>query len=169
MDPITLKSGRQVEIRPIAPDDGPSLGAAYERMSDETKYRRFMAVKPHLTGSDLRYLTNIDGARHVALVATPVGQPDQILGVARFVRLPNEPDVAEFAIVVGDPYQRDGLGSALMEQLARAAVRCGVKRFIGTMLAENTPAHKLTRRLAGELASERHFGPVDELEVELTG
>lgn len=169
MDAITLKSGRQVEIRPIGPGDGPSLSAAYSQMSDETKYRRFLAVKPHLTGSDVRYLTNIDGARHVALVATPAGRPDEILAVARFVRLPEERDSAEFAIVVGDPYQGDGLGSALMERLARAAVERGVKRFIGMMLAENVAAHKLTRRLAGELARERHFGPVDELEVELTG
>ncbi len=168
MDVVTLNSGRQVAIRPIAPGDGPALSAAYERLSDETKYRRFMAVKPHLSGTDLRYLTDIDGARHVALVAVEVDRPDRILGVARFVRLPDDPQTAEFAIVVGDPYQGDGMGSALMQRLAEAAVNCGVKRLLGTMLAENTAAHKLTRRLAGELARERHFGPVDELEVELT-
>lgn len=164
---VTLDSGKQVAIRPIAAEDGPALGAAYNRLSDETKYRRFMAVKPHLSGTDLRYLTNIDGARHVALVATEVDRTDQILAVARFVRLPDDPDTAEFAIVVGDPYQRDGIGSALMQRLAEAAVNCGVKRLLGTMLADNTAAHKLTRRLAGALAHERHFGPVDELEVEL--
>lgn len=164
---VTLNSGRQVAIRPIAPGDGPALSAAYDRLSDETKYRRFMAVKPHLSGTDLRYLTNIDGARHVALVATEVDRPNQILAVARFVRLADDPETAEFAIVVGDPYQGDGMGSALMRRLADAAVSCGVKRLLGTMLANNTAAHKLTRRLAGELAHERHFGPVDELEVEL--
>jgi len=168
VDVVTLNSGRQVAIRPIAPGDRLALSAAYDRLSDETKYRRFMAVKPHLSGTDLRYLTDIDGARHVALVATEVDRADQIVGVARFVRLPNDPETAEFAIVVGDPYQRDGMGSALMRRLADAAVGCGVKRLLGTMLADNTAAHKLTRGLAGELAHERHFGPVDELEVELT-
>jgi GNAT superfamily N-acetyltransferase len=167
VDVVTLNSGRQVAIRPIAHGDGPALSAAYDRLSDETKYRRFMAVKPHLSGTDLRYLTNIDGARHVALLATEVDRPDEILGVARFVRLADDPETAEFAIVVGDPYQRDGMGAALMARLADAAVSCGVKRLLGTMLADNVAAHKLTRRLAGELAHERHFGPVDELEVEL--
>jgi GNAT superfamily N-acetyltransferase len=167
VDVVTLNSGRQVAIRPIAPGDGPALSAAYDQLSDETKYRRFMAVKPHLSGTDLRYLTNIDGARHVALLATELDRPDQILGVARFVRLPEDPETAEFAIVVGDTYQRDGMGSALMGRLADAATSCGVKRLLGTMLADNVAAHKLTRRLAGELAHERHFGPIDELEVEL--
>jgi acetyltransferase len=164
---VTLNSGRQVAIRPIAPGDGPVLSAAYERLSDETKYRRFMAVKPHLSGTDLRYLTNTDGTRHVALLATEVDRPDRILGVARFVRLANDPETAEFAVVVGDPYQGEGIGSALMRRLAEVAVGSGVKRLLGTMLADNTAAHKLTQRLAGQLAHERHFGPVDELEVEL--
>ena len=167
MDVVELASGRRVQIRPIAPGDGPALSAAYDHLSDETKYKRFMAVKPHLTGTDVRYLTETDGARHVALVANPVGQPSEILGVARFVRIESDPLTAEFAIVVGDPFQADGLGSALMERLAAEAVARGVTRFIATMLADNVAAHKLTHRLAGELASERHLGPVDELEVVL--
>jgi RimJ/RimL family protein N-acetyltransferase len=162
-----LHSGREVLIRPIEAADGPALTAAYERLSDESKYRRFLAAKPHLSRSDIVYLTLIDGERHVALVATDAGEPDQIIGVARFVRLPEDPDTAEFAIVIGDTYQNDGLGSALMSRLAQAATDHGVKRLRGTMLADNIGAHKLTRRLAGELAHERHFGSVDELEVEL--
>jgi GNAT superfamily N-acetyltransferase len=167
VETVRLKSGRTVAIRALACGDGPALNAAYERLSDETKYKRFMAAKPHLSRSDIAYLTRVDGNRHVALVATNPGDPDQIIGVARFVRLPEDPDAAEFAIVVGDPYQRDGLGSALMSRLAAAATDHGVKRLRGTMLADNIGAHKLTRRLAGELAHERRFGTVDELEVEL--
>jgi RimJ/RimL family protein N-acetyltransferase len=167
MDVVRLPSGREVEIRPIAATDGPALRAAYDNLSDETKYKRFMAVKPHLSGSDVRYLTTIDGEQHIAFVATPVGQPDRILAVARSVRLRERPDTAEFAIVVGDPYQGNGLGSALMERLAAAARRQGITRLMATMLADNLAAHRLTRRLAGELAHEHHLGPVDELEVEL--
>jgi GNAT superfamily N-acetyltransferase len=162
-----LHSGREVEIRPIAASDGPALQAAYDRLSDETKYKRFMAVKPHLSGSDVRYLTATDGDRHIAFVATPVGRPDVIVGVVRCVRLVQRPDTAEFAITIGDPYQGDGLGSAMMERLAAEARAHGVTRFIGTMLADNVAAHRLTRRLAGELAHQRHLGPVDELEVDL--
>jgi GNAT superfamily N-acetyltransferase len=167
MDAVTLKSGRQVWIRPIAAGDGPALRAAYDQLSDETKYKRFLAVKPHLTGSDVRYLTQTDSSSHVALVATPPGAPDEILGVARFVIIPEDIETAEFAIVVGDPFQADRLGSALMTRLALEARARGVKRFLATMLADNVAAHRLTVSLAGELAQHRHLGPVDELVVEL--
>jgi GNAT superfamily N-acetyltransferase len=167
MEVATLRSGRDVRIRPIAPGDGPALTAAYDQLSDETKYKRFLAVKPHLTGSDVRYLTDLDSDRHVALVATPAGNRSEIIGVARFVILPEDPETAEFAIVVGDPFQADGLGSALMTRLAQEAQTRGVKRFLGTMLADNVAAHRLTVSLAGELAQQRHLGPVDELVVEL--
>jgi GNAT superfamily N-acetyltransferase len=167
MDVVQLHSGRRVAIRPIGPGDGPALSAAYDNLSDESKYKRFLAVKPHLSGSDVRYLTLIDEARHLALAATPEDDPGEILAVARFVKLADDPETAEFAIVVGDRFQGEGLGSALMERLARTAVASGVKRFLGTMLADNVGAHKLTRNLAGELAHERHYGPVDELVVEL--
>ncbi|HTX45409.1 MAG TPA: GNAT family N-acetyltransferase, partial [Solirubrobacteraceae bacterium] len=159
---------RVVNIRPIEASDASALHQAYERLSDDTKYKRFMATKPHLSRRDISYLTHIDGDNHVALVATPVGEPDQIIGVARYVRLPEDARTAEFAIVIGDRYQGDGLGSALMSRLADAATAHGVKRLRGTMLADNIAAHKLTRRLAGELAHERNFGTVDELQVELS-
>lgn len=167
MDTFTLPSGREVAIRSIRPDDGERLKAGYRALSPKSKYQRFLAPKPRLTEMDTRYLVDVDGIDHFALVATTVDDPDWIIGVARFIRLDEAPDMAEFAIVVGDPYQGDGMGSELMRRLADAAVGCGVKRLLGTMLADNTAAHKLTRRLAGELAHERHFGPVDELEVEL--
>jgi RimJ/RimL family protein N-acetyltransferase len=167
VDAVTLTSGRRVEIRSIRPDDGPALRAAYDRLSDETKYKRFLAAKPHLTGSDIRYLTHTDCDHHVALVATPAEAPDQIVGVARFVVIPDDPQTAEFAITIGDPYQGEGLGRALMERLAKRATDLGVKRFLGTMLADNVAAHRLTRSLAGELAHHRSLGPVDELIVEL--
>jgi RimJ/RimL family protein N-acetyltransferase len=172
MDVVQLRSGRRVEIRPIRPGDGPALTASYEQLSEETKYRRFLAPKPHLSNRDVEYLTDIDGVDHCALVAVPVGlQPAEarptIVGVARYVRLPEDPDAAEFAIVVGDPFQSDGLGSAMMERLARGAVANGIKRLRGTMLADNVAAHRLTRRLAGPGAREHNLGIVDELEIRL--
>jgi GNAT superfamily N-acetyltransferase len=172
MDLVQLRSGRRVAIRPIRPGDGPALRASYSQLSDETKYRRFLAPKPYLSSQDIAYLTNVDGADHVALIAVPVGPqrldaPASIVAVARYVRLPEDPEAAEFAIVVGDPFQADGLGSALIERLATAAVANGIKRFRGTMLADNVAAHRLTRRVAGPAAREYRRGAIDELEISL--
>src|SRR6185312_11184331 len=120
MDVVRLRNGKAIAIRPLRPDDGPALREAYDRLSDDSKYKRFLAAKPHLTGSDIRYLTHTDAHHHVALVATLPHRPGEIIGVARFVIVPDDPTTAEFAITVGDPYQHQGVGTALMERLAQA-------------------------------------------------
>lgn len=167
MEVISLRSGRRVEIRPIRADDGPRLSAAYDRLSPESKYRRFLAPKPHLTSADTRYLVQIDGQDHVALIATALDDPDLILGVARFVRSSEDRTLAELAIVVGDPYQQDGLATVLLRQLTQAATELGITRFRATMLASNEPARRLAQRIGGRPIRSVHDGPVDELEIEL--
>lgn len=167
MDSVRLPSGREVAIRPIRPDDAQSLRAGYDRLSPESKYSRFLAPKPHLSSSDTTYLVQVDGCDHVALVATPVDDPGRIIGVARFVRLPEDPQIAEFAIVVGDDFQREGLATALLQRLAIDAQGRGIARFRATMLAENYAAYQLVQRLAGGVARERLLGTVNELEIDL--
>ncbi len=167
MDIVRLHTGRRVIIRPIRPTDAAELAAAYERLSPEAKYLRFMAAKPHLNETETRYLVGVDGRDHVALVAAPADRPERIVAVARFVRLRQSPDVAELAIVVGDDYQHDGLGSALMTRLASAATAQGVRRLRATMLAENVGMHRLARDLPGRIVREEHQGLTDEIDVEL--
>jgi GNAT superfamily N-acetyltransferase len=177
MDKVLLRTGRDVSIRPICASDGAALCAAYERLSERTQYQRFLAAKPRLSAEDVRYLTDVDGSDHYALVATPSDRVDWIIGVGRFVRHGDEPQAAEFAVVVSDPYQNEGLGTELIERLARAARSRGIARFTATILADNRPAHRLIHRLAagglvprGEAATrpiERHLGAVHEVVVEL--
>jgi RimJ/RimL family protein N-acetyltransferase len=167
MDVIRLRSGREVTIRPLRPDDGAPLQAAYDRLSPQSKYQRFLAPKPYLTEADVRFLVQIDGIDHVAIVATAVDNPDFIVGVARFVRLPEDPRTAEFAVVIGDLFQKDGLATELMKRLAKSAPERGITRFRATMLASNIGAHSLVRGLSATGARTRHNGPVDEIEFDL--
>lgn len=139
----------------------------YRALSPKSQYQRFLALKPTLSDADVRYLVEVDGTNHCALVATTTTSPDWIIAVARFVRAADDPQAAEFAIVVGDPYQGEGLGTELLERLADAAIARGIRRFRATALADNLAIHKLVRRLAGRFARERHLGPVDEFEVDL--
>jgi GNAT superfamily N-acetyltransferase len=71
----------------------------------------------------------------VDLCALPDGEA--IVAVARFVRQPADPSIAEFAIVVGDRWEGQGLGRELLGRLADAAVTRGVERFRAAMLADN--------------------------------
>src|SRR5438552_2780370 len=137
MDTFTLRSGKDVSIRPIRSDDAQRLQLAYDRLSPQSKYRRFLGAKPHLTSADTNYLVRVDGVNHVALVATADDEPQSILGVVRFVRLPEDPQMAEFAVVAADEYQREGLGRELLARLKHAALERGIARLRATTLAEN--------------------------------
>jgi RimJ/RimL family protein N-acetyltransferase len=159
--------GTRVIIRPIRPSDGPALRAAYDRLSAEARYQRFLAPKPQLSESEVRYLVDVDGKSHVALVATLAERPDRIIGVARFVRLPEDPRIAEFAVVIGDPYQRQGLAGELLRRLIETAPANGIERFRATMLSDNAAAHRLVKRLPNPKLHRRLSGSVEEIEVEL--
>jgi len=147
---VCLEGDVEVEIRPIRPDDKPLLADGMRHLSRRSAYQRFLAPKHALAVGELRYLTELDFRDHVAFVAVRPEEPDVLVGVARWVRLQSDPEVAEIAFVVADDLQRRGLGTALGEALAQAARERGVKRFVATMLPDNLAAHRLFARLAQE-------------------
>ena len=150
--PYTLpKTGETVAFRFIRPEDRDGLAAAFQRLSPESRHKRFLSPKPRLSSSELRYLTEIDGFDHVALLAVLADDPDAIVGVGRFVRLRDLPDTAEVAIVVGDPYQGQGLGRELGRRLADEARERDVKHFTATLLGDNVAAHRLFHSISDRL------------------
>jgi acetyltransferase len=163
---IQLSNGKRFPVRPIRPDDKALLAEGLTRLSPESIQRRFLTPKPRFSSAELRYLTEVDGYNHVALVATPANHPEWIAGVARFVRLAEDPGTAEFAIVVADPYQGKGLGKRLALLLTERAQELGVHRFTATTQADNRPAQRLIEAIAGELEYV-HQGNVTEVVAEL--
>jgi GNAT superfamily N-acetyltransferase len=129
-------------MRPIAPGDKALLQAGVGRLSPETAYRRFLTGKPRLTSAELRYLTEVDGRDHIALVV--LDGDDELVAVGRLVRDPERPDTAELAILVAECHQREGIGLTLAGELVRSM---RVARVTGTMLASNRAALALIRRL----------------------
>lgn len=164
---IKLRNGRSVSIRGIRREDAPSLQAAFERLTPESRYRRFLSAKSALSEGDVRYLTDVDGSRHVALVATPDDAPDRIIAVARYVGYQDDPASAEFSIVVEDEFQGLGLGGALLSLLSDRAIDNGIKRFTALTLTDNLAAHRLFERLSRKLPRRRIDGSVEELEYDL--
>jgi RimJ/RimL family protein N-acetyltransferase len=143
---ITLRSGHRVLLRALRPDDGPGLAEAFEQLSETSRYRRFFTAKPHLSEQSLAFLTDVDHHDHEALVAVAPGS-GQLVGVARFIRNPREPDQAEVAVTVIDSWQRRGLGTALLRELAQRAAEEGIRHFTAEILAENRPMLTLAHRL----------------------
>ena len=162
-----LDGGERVLIRPIEPGDKHRLVNGLRQLSEESIRKRFLAAKPRFTASELRYLTEVDGAGHIALVAVLADDPDQLVAVARCVRLPDRPATAEMAIVVGDPWQGQGLGRELARRLADAALAVGIRRFAATMLGDNEAARRLMRTFSRRLEEGRVSGGVREVLVEL--
>jgi RimJ/RimL family protein N-acetyltransferase len=163
-----LPDGASILVRPIRPDDKRMLEEGLRHLSDESVQRRFLTLKRSFSRSELRYLTEVNGRDHVALVAEYPGDAvRRLIAVARFVRDADDPAAAEAAIVVADDWQRRGVGTELAEQLAEEARRNGIRRFTATMASDNLAARRLMRRMTSRLES-RHAGyGVSELVLDL--
>src|SRR4051812_3229655 len=103
-----LNDGTQLLVRPIRADDKRLLAKAFARLSPETVHKRFLGPKKRLSTAELKYLTEIDGSDHAAVVAVVACKPWIIVGVGRYVRLAEDPETADVAVVVGDPWQHQG-------------------------------------------------------------
>ena len=163
-----LPDGAQILIRPIRADDKRFLEDGLRQLSDESVHRRFLSPKRSFSRAELRYLTEVDGRDHVALVAEYPGEPvRRLIAVGRFVRWSDDPEAAEVAVVVMDDWQRRGVGSLFSRRLAGMARRRGIRRFTATMSSNNVAAHKILERLTQHL-DEQHAGAgVSEVVAEL--
>lgn len=135
----SLTDGTPVLIRLLQPADRELLRQGFEALSPDTRRLRFFGAKTQLTDAELAQLTQLDGINHFALGAVREGPHGEVegLGVARFVRDPRNPEVAEAAVTVKDTAQGRGLGTLLLRRLAAAARERGVTRFCGEFLAVN--------------------------------
>jgi len=146
---VTLKDGSRVLVRPAVPADRELLVAGFERLSPESRYRRFFAPMRTLSPALLDYLMSMDYVDHfawAALSAEPAldGKPVGA-GVSRYIRL-TDPQAAEMAVTVVDDWQGKGLGRILLDALVLEALENGIERFEGDVLVENRPMQELLRR-----------------------
>lgn len=153
--------------REIRSDDKERLAEAMANLSEESVRRRFLGPKPTLSTSELRYLTEVDGHDHYAIVATPAREEEQISAVGRFVRLADDPRAAEIAIVVCDNLQGKGLGSLLARRLADAARDRGIERLTASIASENRPALRLMARIDDRLTGQPIGSSVTDLVAQL--
>jgi GNAT superfamily N-acetyltransferase len=137
-------------LRDIRPEDKQALVRFHERLSPESRYRRYHAAKNELTAGDLRYLTEVDGHRHVAVVAE--GADGEFAGVARSVAIDEAGRSAELAIVVRDDIQAAGVGAQLVAELQRRAAREGFGHLVAEVQADN---HRALRFFQGLGARQR--------------
>jgi GNAT superfamily N-acetyltransferase len=155
-----------LEIRPIEPTDKQALLGAFDRLSERSRYRRFLAPQGRLSKAELRYFTEVDHHDHEALVAIEPQTGDGI-GVARYVRRDDDPSAAEVAVAVIDDWQQHGVGSRLTSALAERARAEGIDAFTALLLAENEQMLGLLGDLGRTRVTNRQRGTV-EVRVDLT-
>ena len=148
-----LTDGAEVCLHALSAADKPGLEAGLQRLSPRSRYFRFGRPLACLSSAELRYLTEVDQVSHVAWGAWDPAAPGAPgIGVARFVRAPEDPSRAEIALTVVDSHQRRGLGTLLLVLLWRLALVRGVRTFTGDVLAENAPMLGILEQLGARPA-----------------
>src|SRR4051812_20020431 len=107
-------------VRPLGSEDRDGLTAAFEGLSPETRFRRFLGPKNALSPRELTYLVDIDHVAREAIVAVePLS--GRLIGVSRYGAHRDDPTAADVAVVVADAWQGCGVGTVLMRRLLERA------------------------------------------------
>ena len=141
-----LPDGSRLHLRAFRSSDRDMLQAEFDKLSSESVRNRFLSAKRDLTSDELDFLTQVDFTSHVALVAELQTEQGLVpVAVGRFVRDPEMPDHAEFALTVADAWQNRGIGKVLMRHLIDCARGLGVEYFDAMLFAENRAMLHLLR------------------------
>jgi len=163
---VALRDGTRVMLRPLTPRDRAVYLRGFEHLSDRSRYMRFFSPKNTLSEAELRYFLDVDHHDHEAVAAIDLDTGAGI-GVARFIRDHDEPDVAEVSVAVVDDHQGRGLGAVLLGSIARRAREEGIRRQRATVLADNSRMLKLIRTRWPHHEVRRRPASVLELEFDL--
>ena len=136
---LPLRDGELVDFRPVRQADRETIQLGMSGLSLQSRYFRFFTPIAKLSDAQLHYFTEVDQQNHIAWIALAHDQPGHPgLGIARFIRMQNQPTMAEFAVVVLDSHQQKGLGTILMAILYRMAAIKSIQTLRGFILPENT-------------------------------
>jgi acetyltransferase len=149
--PIRLKDGQTLEMRPIRPEDAPLFRELFESLSPQSVYMRFFSPIRYLPHDMLARFTQIDYDRQITMVAMqPLADEEKMVGVGRIHPSP-DPRKAEFSILVHDDWQRKGLGFVLLGRCLEIAREHDIRTVYGYVLAENTKMLALGERLGFDI------------------
>ena len=139
---VRLRDGRLVELRPLRRGERDALLAVFDGMSPESRALRYLTGMLRMPSATLDLLTDVDGDRHVAWLASAQGQP---VGIARYVR--DDAGIAEVAVEVVDDHQGLGIGSALVDAVTTVAAARGVDRVRALLSPDNEASRRLVTRI----------------------
>jgi len=154
---LALRGQRPVTLRGIVEADAAEIVQAFERLSPDSRYLRFMQHKKSLDLAVVhRGVRPQSGEEFVFVATVPAADGIDIVGAARFVRsasnVGDARQICEFAITVAEDWRGTGLATELLASLIRRARRDGYRVIEGFVLAGNGPMLGLARRLGFAVA-----------------
>ena len=143
---LQLRDGRAAAVRPARPADAQAVQRFVRELSPRARRLRFLGAVAELSPAQLDVLTGAEDPRDLSLVALSAnaGGP-RIVAMAQYAS--GDPPAAEFAVVVADAWQRQGLGERLLGMLLARAAEVGVRAMNGFVLADNWPMLALAAKL----------------------
>ncbi len=140
--------GANITIRPIRPEDEPLVVDFHRTLSDRSVRLRYfgtLSLEDRIMHDRLRRVCFIDYDREIALVADLVKRDGshQILGIGRLVK-EHAANEAEFSVLISDPWQGKGLGTALLKLLVRIGREERLQRIVGRIASENLMMKKVS-------------------------
>jgi acetyltransferase len=156
MTPRTLKDGTPVTIRPIRPEDEPLMVAFHETLSEQSVYLRYFSplkLSQRIAHERLTRICFIDYDRQIALVVErhdPQTDERRILAVGRLIKL-HRTNEAEFAILVSDQFQGQGLGTELLRRLIQVGRDEHLRRITADILPDNRAMQGICQQLGFQL------------------
>jgi len=152
--PWTMDDGNVVNIRPVRPEDEPLMVHFHEGLSEHSVYMRYfhaLKLSQRVAHERMTRICHIDYAREMVLVAVRREPERQIVGVGRLSKVYGG-DEAEFAILIKDDYQGQGLGREILQRLLQVAHdEPDIGRVVAYMLPENMGMRRLSEQLEFDL------------------
>ena len=151
-----LANKTQIVVRPIRPEDEPLMVKFHETLSEESVYHRYFSALKLSQRVAHERLTRIcfnDYDREIALVAestdTKTGRRE-ILGVGRLSKV-HGANEAEFALLVTDRCQKQGLGTELLKRLVQVGREEKLARIAADIMADNHAMQHICRKVGFKL------------------
>ena len=143
---LAIPNGTEVHFRVVRAADAAALQRLHARCGERTIYLRFFGPMKELSDEQARYFASTDGVDHFGLVALDPEDPNEVIAVVRYARRPGN-ERAEYAALVEDSWQGQGIGAALTRRLIDEARGNRVRAFYALVKGGNKRMLNVLRHL----------------------
>jgi len=157
----TTKTGSRILLRPVKISDEPLLKDFFYSLSDKSIYRRFFSRRTDMPHEYLQKFVVVDYSKQMVILAVIEHEErEECVGIGQY-SVVEATNTGDLALVVGDDYQNQGIGSELLSYLTVLARKQGLSGFTAEVLVDNKPMHLLIRKMGFAVEKRIEAGVVE--------